>query len=92
MYKIKPGTLTLGTVKNSFKVSTERFVASDFSFMGSVKRTSVNWKQFLYDVLAIVKQLGILTYILILSWADLRWEELPLLINKLNNLDLITTN
>ena len=55
MYKIKPGTLTLGTVKNSFKVSTERFVASDFSFMGSVKGTPVNCKQFLYDVLAIVK-------------------------------------
>ena len=57
MYKIKPGTLTLGTGRNSFKVSTERFVASDFSFMGSIKGTPVNWKQFLYDVLAIVKQL-----------------------------------
>ena len=55
MYKIKPGTLTLGSVKKSFKVSTERFVASDFSFMGSVKGTPVNCKQFLYDVLAIVK-------------------------------------
>ena len=32
-----------------------------------------------------VKQLGILTYFLTLSCADLRWEELPFII-KLNNL------
>ena len=32
-----------------------------------------------------VKQLGILTCFLILPCADLRWEELPYIINKLNN-------
>ena len=32
-----------------------------------------------------VKQLGIPTYFLTLSCADLRWEELPYIINKLNN-------
>ena len=36
-------------------------------------------------LLAMVKQLGILTYFLTLSCADLRWEELPFII-KLNNL------
>ena len=35
-----------------------------------------------------VKQLGILTYFLALSCADLRWEELPYIIEKLNNLGL----
>ena len=35
-----------------------------------------------------VKQLGIPTYFLTLSCADLRWDELPYIINKLNNLDL----
>ena len=35
-----------------------------------------------------VKQLGIPTYFLTLSCADLRWEELPYIINKLNNLGL----
>ena len=29
MHKIKPGTLTAGTVKNNFKGTIERFVASD---------------------------------------------------------------
>ena len=33
-----------------------------------------------------VKQLEIPKYFLTLSCADLRWEELPYIINKLNNL------
>ena len=35
-----------------------------------------------------VKQLAIPTYFLTLSCADLRWDELPYIINKLNNLNL----
>ena len=42
----------------------------------------------IYDVVAMVKQLGIPTYFLRLSCADLRWEKLPYIINKLNNLGL----
>ena len=56
--------------------------------ISSVKGTPANWKQFLCDVLAMVKQLGIPTYFLTLSCADLIWEELPYIINKLNNLGL----
>ena len=77
MHKIKPGTLTAGTVNSNFKRAIEWFVASDnaFSFMSSVKGTPAYWKQFLYDVLAMVKQLGIPTHFLTLSCADLRWED-----------------
>ena len=48
MYKLKPGTLTAGTVKSNFKGTIERFVARDnaFSFMSSVKGTLACWKQF----------------------------------------------
>ena len=90
MYKIKSGTLTAGAVKSNFKEAVERLVASDnsFSFMSSVKGTPAYWKQFLYDVLAMVKLLGIPTYFLTLSCTDLRWEELPYIINRLNNLGL----
>ena len=90
MHKIKPVTLTAGTVKSNFKGTIERFLAGDnvFSFMSSVKGTPAYWKQFLFDVLAMVKQLGIPTYFLTLSCADLRWEELPYIINKLNNLGI----
>ena len=88
MQKIKPGTLTAGTVKSSFKGTIEKFVAKDnaFSFMSSVKGTPAYWKQFLFDALAMIKQLAIFTYLLTLSCADLRWEELSYIINKLNNL------
>ena len=76
MRKIKSGTLTEGTVKNNFKRISERFVASDnaFSFMSSVNGTLAYWEQFLYDVLAMVNQLGIATYFRRLLCADLRWE------------------
>ena len=74
MQKIKPGTLTAETVKNNFKRTIKRFVASDkaFSFMSLVKGTPAYWKQFLYDVLAMVKHSGIPTYFLTWSCADLR--------------------
>ena len=90
MKKNKPGTLTAGMVKINFKAAIENFVASDnaFSFMSSVKGTPAYWKQFLYDILAMVKQLGIPTYLMRLSCADLGWGELPYIINKLNNLGL----
>ena len=85
MHKIKPGTLTVGAVKSNFKGTIETLVArgNAFSFLSSVKGTPTYWKQFLYDVLAIIKQLGIPTYFLTLPCADLRWEELPYIITKL---------
>ena len=75
-------------LKNNFKGTIKRFVASGnvFLFMSSIKGIPEYWKQFLYDVLAMVKQLGISTYFLTLSCADLRWEELSHIINKLSNL------
>ena len=81
MHKIKPGTLTAQTLTSNFK-------GNAFPLMSSVKGVPTYWKQFLYDVLAMVKQLGIPTYFLTLSYADLRWEELPYIINKSNNLGL----
>ena len=54
--------------------------------MSSVKGTPAYWKQFLYDVLAMANQLGTPTCFLTLSCADIRSEEFPYIINKLNNL------
>ena len=74
MYKVKPGKSTAGTIKGNFKGTIERLVANDntFSSMSSVKGTTAYWKQLLYDVLAMVKQLGIPKYFLTLFCADLR--------------------
>ena len=49
MHKIKPGTLTAGTVKHNFKVTVQGFVAKGnaFSFMISIRKTPTHWKQLL---------------------------------------------
>ena len=59
MHKSKSGTLPADMVENSPKGAIETFVANEnaFSFMSSAK-----WKQFLYDVLVMVKQLEIRKY------------------------------
>ena len=90
IHKIKPGKITTRAIKNNFKGTYGRFVTSDnaFSLKSSVKRTSEYWEHFSYDVLATVKQLGITTCFLTLSCCDLKLEELPNVIKKLNNLGL----
>ena len=77
-----PVTITAGMVKNNFKGAIKKFVASynEFSFMNSVNGTPAYWKQFLYDVLDMVKQLGIPTYFL--TCADLRWENFHILLTN----------
>ena len=55
--------------------------------MSSIKGTPAYWKKKLFEVLAMVKQLGIPTFFMTLSCADLRWNELVEIIPKLNRLD-----
>ena len=43
----------------------------------------------LFEVLAMAKQLGLPTYFMTLSCADLRWNELPSIISKLKGLNLL---
>ena len=64
MHKSKSGRLIEEMVNTNLKGKIETFVASDntFSFMSSVKVTPAYWKRFLYDVLAMVQQLGIPTF------------------------------
>ena len=90
MQKMNSSQMTAGTIRQNYKETIQNFLAKNnaFSFMNSVKDTPAYWKQFLYEVLAMIKQLGIPTFFLTLSCADLRWDELPYIINKLNNLGL----
>ena len=45
------------------------------SLFWSVKGTSADWKQFLHDLLAMFKQLGIPKYFLTLVFVNLRWGK-----------------
>ena len=51
----------------------ENFIASDqaVTFMNSIKGTLANWKKFLFDVLAMVKQLDVPKIFTTFSSADL---------------------
>ena len=90
LQKIRCSELTASSIKRNYKESIKQLLANDnaFSFMSSVKGTPAYWKQFFLEVLAMVKQLGVPTYFLTLSCADLRWDKLPYLVNKVNNLGL----
>ena len=87
------GNINAGQLKNNFKETVRSFVSEDksYMFMKAVKGTPAYWKQFLYDVLAMVKQLNLPTFFLSLSCADLRWDELILIIARLNQIDIQET-
>ena len=90
MRKVACSPLTAGTLSKNFKKTVNQFIARDkaYSFMNAIKGTPAYWKKFLHEVLAMVKQLGIPTFFLTLSCADLRWNELISIISKLNGLNI----
>ena len=90
MKKVAGNNLTAGMFGQNFKETVKNYIANDnaFNFMNTVKGTPAYWKRFLLEVLAIVKQLGVPTFFLTLSCADLRWFELPAILSKLYNLNL----
>ena len=81
---------SIGQLNNNLKETVRSTVCEDkgYSFMKAVKGTPAYWKNFLHDVLAMVKQLGLPTFFLTLSCADLRRKELILIISRLNGVNL----
>jgi len=82
--------LTAGRVSQNFKETVSGLIANDdaYNFMNQLKGTPAYWKRFLLEVLAMVKQLGLPTYFMTLSCADLRWNELVDIIQKLKGEEL----
>ena len=90
MRKVTSSQLTVGMLSSNLNEKVKEFIASDqaFTFINSIKGTPAYWKKFLSDVLAMVKQLGVPTFFMTLSSADLKWNELVSIINKLHKLDM----
>ena len=63
-----------------------------FLSINQIKGTPACRKKFQREVLAMVKQLDYLTFLLTLSCFDLRWNELVGIISKLNRLGLTKEN
>ena len=89
MKKVRTNQITAGMLSNNFESTIKSCIAKDegFSFMSSIKGTPAYWKTFLAEVLAMAKQLGLPTFFMTLSCADLRWNELISIILKLNGQD-----
>ena len=83
MRKVTPSQLTTGMLSSNFNEKIKVFIASDqaFTFMNSIMKTPAYWKKFLFGVLAMVNQLGVPTFFMSLSSADLKWNELVSIIN-----------
>ena len=71
---------------SDFNEKVNDSISSDkvFTFVNGIKGTPAYWKKFLFDVLAIVKQLGVPTLFMKFFTTDLRWIELMYIISKLN--------
>ena len=85
MKKVKGFNMTARDLGNNYKESLKNFVATDcaYKFMQTIKGTPAYWEKMLHDVLAMVKQLGVPSYFLTLSCADLHWKELVQIIKEL---------
>ena len=90
MKKVSGEALTANMFQENFKETVKSFLAEEnaYTFMNSIKGSPAYWKSMLSDVLAMVKQLGIPSFFLTLSCADLRWDEFPEIISKLNEKDV----
>ena len=90
MKKVCAGHLTAGMLSHNFSERVKEFIAKDdaYHFMNTIKGTPAYWKKFLYEVLAMVKQLGLPTFFMTLSCADLHWNELVSIIARLNGENL----
>ena len=56
--------------------------------MNTIKGTLAYWKRFVFDILAMVKSLGLPIFFMTLSCAKLRWNKLVFIITKLDGLNI----
>ena len=65
LHMVSTDLLTAGSLKGNFKEKVEQFIArdKDYSFMRSIKVIPAYWRKFLHEVMAMVKQLRIPTFL-----------------------------
>ena len=90
MPKVSSDTLTSGMLNRNFKETVRQFIGNDkaYNFMNAIKGTPAYWKRLMHEVMAMVRQLRVLTFCLILSCADLRWNDMFYVISKVNGTDI----
>ena len=69
-------SVTASNVRNNSQ-NLHDFIFSNqaYLFITNIPGSPIYWQKFMYEVVAMVKQLGIPTWFMTLSCADLRWNE-----------------
>ena len=70
--------LTASQIRSNNMQNLQNLICQDqaYLFFRHIPGTPPYWQKFMYEVVATVKQLGIPTWFMTLSCADLRWPEL----------------
>ncbi|XP_028413533.1 uncharacterized protein LOC114536369 [Dendronephthya gigantea] len=89
MKKIQGQPVTASEIKSNVN-KLKGLICQDqaYLFLRQIPGTPPYWQKFMYEVVAMVKQLGIPTWFMTLSCADLRWTELFQIIAKTQGNDI----
>ena len=68
-------TLTAGHLKNPEIVQNMIRIDEAYKFLKNVRRSPTYFQRVMYDVLAMIRQLGVPTWFLTLSAADMQWPD-----------------
>ena len=75
--KIHGQSVTASQVKSNSQAFQNLLLQDQaYLFLRQIPGSPPNWQKFMYEVVAMVKQLGMPTWFMTLSCADLRWPEL----------------
>ena len=87
--KIKGRPVTVSDIKgNSQYLNNMIYTDQAFLFLRQIPGTPPYWQKFQYEVKTMVQQLGLPTWFMTLSCADLRWNDLLDILIKIRDLDL----
>ena len=75
--KVQHHSVTAAQLRSSSQ-NLQNLISQDqaYLFLRQIPGTPPYWQKFMYEIVAMVKQLGIPTWFMTLSCADLRWPEL----------------
>ena len=87
--KVHGQPVTASNIRSSVQ-TLQNLICKDqaYLFLRQIPDTPPYWQRFMYEVVAMVKQLGIPTWFMTLSCADLRWPELFQIISRMQGKDV----
>ena len=87
--KLHGSVVTASQIRSNSHI-LQNLVSQDqaYLFLRQIPGSPPYWQKFIYEVVAMAKQLGIPTWLMTLSCADLRWPELFKIIARTNGEDI----